>query len=192
MRDTTVRIFTQSHRQEVFRLFALGGALGVFVLFLNRPVLDHAWKYFDDDINILLNPHLTGGSWDTIKWAWTNFNYARYYLPLGWLMFDGLFGFGGLNAVVFHAASWLLAAVNAVLLFLIVSKFLEPVNSDATRPKHVWRELSAVMAVALFAGHPLRAETVGWASALLYLASQCFASFAILVTLDMRLPHQSR
>ena len=90
------------------RLLVLVAAVCAFQFYLNLPVLDHGWVYFDDDINIVLNPHLTGTS-DTLKWAWTDAAYNRRYMPVGWMMFDGLFRLGGLNPVLYHTASWLLA-----------------------------------------------------------------------------------
>ncbi|MSU48856.1 MAG: hypothetical protein EXS37_07185 [Opitutus sp.] len=177
------RAAAPSRRRPALGLLAVCVTLAVFQLFVSRPVLDHDWVYFDDDINIVLNPHLTGGSWDTVKWAWTNFDYARRYIPLGWEMFDGLFALGGLNPALFHAASWLFAAANTVLLFLIVRKQIEPVGTDAFLPGRAWHDGSALLAVGLVSVHPLQAASVGWASGLLYLVPQFFASLAILVVL---------
>src|SRR3954465_14595731 len=100
------------------RLLVLASLVCAFQFYINLPVLDHEWVYFDDDINIVLNPHLTGTS-DTLKWAWSDASYNRRYMPIGWMLFDGIFRAGGLNPVLYHAASWLLAAANAVMLFLI-------------------------------------------------------------------------
>src|SRR6478609_5672072 len=124
-------------------LLLLVGLLGAFQLYLNAPALDHGWVYFDDDINIILNPHLTGGGADTFKWAWTDIDYSRRYMPLGWLLFDGLFRLGGLNPAVFHAASGLLAATNVVLLFLLVRRFLSRQAASDDR----WPDLCAFLSV---------------------------------------------
>src|SRR5688572_9980680 len=94
---------------SIWRLLPVCG-VGLFLLLINRPVLDFGWVYFDDDINILLNPHLTGDILATGRWAWTDLDYTRRYMPLGWMMFDGLLAFGGLNAAVFHFAGWMLEA----------------------------------------------------------------------------------
>ena len=43
--------------------------LAAVVILRNAPVLGHDWVHFDDDINIFLNPNLTGGSLATVVWA---------------------------------------------------------------------------------------------------------------------------
>lgn len=168
-------------RADLFRLLILGGLLSIFALFVNQPVLDHDWLYFDDDINITLNPHLTGGSWDGVKWAWTDLGYTRRFMPLGWLLFDGLFRLAGLNATAFHAASWLLAAVNTVLLFAVVRRLLAQLAGSGASPKIT--DTGAALASALTVVHPLWAEAIGWASGLLYLFATTLALTACLVAL---------
>ena len=166
------------------RLLALIGLVCAFQFYLNLPALDHDWVYFDDDINIVLNPHLTGGTSDTLKWAWTDAAYIRRYMPVGWMMFDGLFRLGGLNPVLYHAASWLLAAANSVVLFLLARRFIR-YRSNSLDPSG-WEDLSAALAVVLLSVHPLRAETVGWASGLLYLGSTFLAALAVLASFPLR------
>ncbi len=167
-----------SARGKALGLLALAGLLCALQFFANRGVLDHDWVYFDDDINVVLNPHLTGGTVDTFKWAWTDATYNRRYMPLGWLMFDGLFRAGGLNPVIYHVASWLLAAGNAVTLMLIIRRFIPRSGEGAI--KTGWEDLCAALVAALFSVHPLRAETVGWASGLVYQGSMFLASLAVL------------
>lgn len=165
-------------RVTAVRLPALLGLLCALQLFANLGVLDHGWVYFDDDINIVLNPHLTGGTSDTLTWAWTDPTYTRRYMPLAWMMFDALFRAGGLNAVIYHFASWLLAAANAIALMLVIRRFI-PRTGHEGRPTG-WDDVCAALVAALFSLHPLRAETVGWASALVYQGSMFLAALAML------------
>jgi hypothetical protein len=169
-------------RRGRIRLLVLIGLLAAFQFHLNLPVLDHDWVYFDDDINIVLNPHLTG-TLDSVKWAWTDAAYNRRYMPVGWMMFDGLFRAGGLNPALYHAASWLLSAANSVLLFLIVRRFL---GARGNHRSSAWSDLASALAVFLLSVHPLRAELVGWASGLLYLGSTFLASLAVLAGFPLR------
>lgn len=157
------------------RILLFGGSIGLLQLFFNGPVLDFEWVYFDDDINILLNPHLTGNAWETGKWAWTDLSYTRRYMPLGWLLFDALWAAGGLNSAVYHLAGWLLAAGNTILLFLIVRKFCA-----GPPPSIFWPDVCAFATVVVLSLHPWRAETAGWSSGLLYLAGQFLAALAVL------------
>jgi hypothetical protein len=165
------------------RLLVLASLVCAFQFYINLPVLDHEWVYFDDDINIVLNPHLTGTS-DTLKWAWSDASYNRRYMPIGWMLFDGIFRAGGLNPVLYHAVAWLLAAANSVVLFLIARRFIVH-RSSAPYPT-AWQDLSAALVVGFFSVHPLRAETAGWASALLYQGSTLLASLAVLASFLLR------
>ncbi len=168
-------------RVTAVRLLALLGLVLALQLYANRGALDHDWVYFDDDINVVLNPHLTGGTFDTWHWAWTDPSYSRRYMPLGWLMFDFLFRLGGLDPAVFHAAGWLLAGANTVALTLVIRKFIaHPGTGNA--PLTGWTDVCAALVAAFFSLHPLRAETAGWASALLYQGSTLLASLAVLAS----------
>jgi hypothetical protein len=162
------------------------GLLFLFVLHLNRPVVDYDWVYFDDDINVVLNPHLTGGSWDSFKWAWSDFDYGRRYIPAGWIMFDVLFRLGGLNASVYHTASWLITGINSILLLLVTRRFLRAGNQGFVLT--LWQETSALLVVAFLSAHPLRAETTGWCSSLLYLVAIFFSLVACLASFPRAVP----
>jgi len=148
--------------------------IAAFALAANLPVLAHDWVYFDDDINVVLNPHLTGLTADSLAWAWKDPAYTRRFMPLGWIAFDGLFRLGGLDPFAYHFASWLLSAANAVALFLVVRRFV------CQAPHSAWGDLSAALAVGAMLVHPLRAETAGWASGLLYLTAGLLAACAVL------------
>lgn len=170
-------------RSDFFRFLALGGVLVALQLSLNFPVIEHGWVDFDDDINIVRNPHLTGLSGDSVAWAWTDAGYVRRYMPLGWMLFDGLFRLGGLEPAVYHAASSLLSAIGAVVLFELVRRCVTGCVPGVV-PR--WRDFLAALTAALAFTHPLRAELVGWASGLLYLLSSMLAGGAVCLVLT---PH---
>lgn len=163
------------------------GGLAVFLLLLNAPVLEHGWVHFDDDINLFLHPRLAGLTRDSIAWAWQDVTYTRRFIPLGWMMFDGLFGLGGLQPSAYHAASWILAAVNAGLLLAVALAWAG--RHGRVTPAGT---LLAGVTVALAGAHPLLAETVGWASGLLYLASTTWALLAVRLILGSAAPSLSR
>lgn len=159
------------------KLMVFGGLLVVLQLYVNRPILEYDWVYFDDDINILLNPQLTGLEWDGIIRAWTSFDSTSHYMPLGWMFFDSLFLLGGLEPTVYHAASWLLAAATTLLLFAISRRLAKPAAA------RTWNTLATFLGVALLSVHPWRAEIIGWCSGLLYLAASFLALLATLLVL---------
>jgi len=123
--------------------------LGVFFIF------GRTWGYgfvnFDDDSYFSANYHVkTGPTWKGTLWALQT-GYASNWHPLTWLslMLDAqLFGPGPAGP---HLTNVILHAVNSVLLFLVLRRL-----TGALWP-------SALVA-AVFAIHPLRVESVVWAT----------------------------
>ncbi len=128
--------------------FALVGLVAA----VYAPIGAHPFVALDDDVYLLGNPHVARGlTWDGVGWAFTH-TYAANWHPLTWIshMVDvQLFGLAHPGA--HHVMGAGLHALNAVLLFLALSRM-----SGQWGP-------SAFVA-ALFAVHPLRVESVAWAS----------------------------
>jgi hypothetical protein len=121
----------------------------VFAVF--GRVLGHQFLHFDDNEYIYDNPHVrTGLTVANVRWAMTAYHSNNWH-PLTWIshMLDvTLFG---LAPGPHHLMNVALHAVNAVLLFALL------VRLTGAR----WR--SAFVAAA-FAVHPLRVESIAWAS----------------------------
>ena len=107
---------------------------------------------YDDPGYILDNaPVKAGLTWDTVKWAFTNPDYASNYHPLTWLSHALDCDLFGLNPVGPHWENVVLHGFTAVLLFWLLE--------SATGFR--WRSL---MVAALFALHPINVESVAWAA----------------------------
>ena len=128
---------------------AVGGMLFVLTLLLYWPVHTFEFITLDDGRFVEFNRHVnTGLTAANIKWAFTSAN-IDYWRPLTWLshMLDvELFG---LNAGRHHVSSILFHALNVVLLFAFVLSALN-------------RLVIAVAVAAIFAWHPVHAESVAW------------------------------
>lgn len=153
------------------------------VLTANKAVLGFDWMFFDDDINILLNPNLGGFNHETFAWIFTNIDYVRRYLPLGWCGFDALLVIDGYNAGVFHTASWVFTGLNGALAVFVFDALLrQGPETAAPSPAAAGRRLAAATFAALLCSlHPFRAESAGWISGLLYLTATTCAGLAILI-----------
>jgi protein O-mannosyl-transferase len=144
----------------------------VVVLWTAREVVGFDFVAWDDEYNILVNPHLGPPTTATLKWMFTDYEYMRRYIPFGWLGFSVAYSFSGLSPVAYHVGNLLFHVSNAFLLFLLLTWILRRwvgVSSDSTI------EPSAAAGALFWALHPLRAETVGWSSGLLYSLS-CFTA----------------
>lgn len=110
--------------------------------------LDQGFVY-DDQEYICTNRHVTCGlTGEAIRWALTN-SYSNNWHPVSWLshMLDcSVYGF---HAGGHHLTNVLLHAANAVLLFLVLWRM-----AGALWP--------AAFVAAVFAIHPLKAESVAW------------------------------
>jgi Flp pilus assembly protein TadD len=113
-----------------------------------------AWFGFvnvDDTDYVLGNPHVQRGlGADAIAWALTGVHSANWH-PLTWISHMVDFGLFGAEPGGHHAVNVLWHAVNAVLAFLALRRLTGATATSAA-------------CAALFAWHPLRAESVAWVS----------------------------
>lgn len=173
------------------RRLAWGCALLVAVAacWQTRDTIDFAFVEFDDSINIFVNPHLGPPSRATLSWMFGDMEYMRRYVPLGWLGFSCVYGFSGLAPAGYHAANVALHVVNSALVFavllLLLRRFATAVDEGA-------RLAAALVGALWWSLHPFRAETVGWASGLLYGLAGCFAWLSVLTYLQAWSPGVAR
>jgi Tfp pilus assembly protein PilF len=124
--------------------------VGVVIL-LYGQVAGHEFVGFDDDRYIFANPHVRQGlTWEGVKWAFSGFHVMNWH-PLTWLshMLDvQLFGLEAGGHLLVNVA---LHAANAVLLFVALRQMTGT----------LW---PCAFVAALFAMHPMRVESVAWAS----------------------------
>src|SRR5438132_1451162 len=110
---------------------------------------------FDDPEYVYEVPEINSGlTWHGINWAFTHWP-ATNWFPLKniSLMLD--FQFYGFNPGLFHLTNVVLHAASVALLFVVLQQMT---NASAAHTS-IWR--SAFVA-AIFAIHPLRAESVVW------------------------------
>jgi tetratricopeptide (TPR) repeat protein len=106
---------------------------------------------FDDNGYITENYQIQQGiHLQTVQWALTT-TYFSYWHPLTWMSHMLDWSLFGPNAAGHHMVSLLLHIGSAILLFLFLYK-----TTNSFWP--------AVFATAFFAIHPLRVESVAWAS----------------------------
>ncbi len=123
--------------------------LAVIVGLVFGQTLHHDFVNYDDDLYVYENQHVADGlSFEGVGWAFTT-GHGDNWHPLTWLshMLDGQLY--GLKAGGHHFTSVCLHAATAILLFLVLRRM-----TGALWP-------SAFVA-AVFAVHPLRAESVAW------------------------------
>ncbi len=156
-----------AHRRQAL-LVALLLCLAVAVLF--RGAAGYQFLKWDDDIALTRNPHIGPLNGARVWWALTDWRQTLRYQPLAWLNWLVLFQFFGLDPTPFHLEGILLHAANAGLVFWLILRLLEisarPPSGDGAagvrRRDDADSIVAAALAAAVWAFHPLRAETVAW------------------------------
>jgi tetratricopeptide (TPR) repeat protein len=111
--------------------------------------LGHEFVNFDDNLYVYENPVVQKGlTWEGFRWALT-YGQIGHWHPLTWLSHMLDCQLYGLNAGGHHLTNVLLHTASVILLFLVLRRMTGK----------LWR--SALVA-AVFAIHPLRAESVAW------------------------------
>lgn len=146
--------------------------VAVAALYVAHPVVGYDFVAFDDDINIVSNPHLGPPSGGTLAWMWTDVAQMRRYVPVGWMAFSTGYALTGLSAEGYHMLGIGLHALNALLVFAVLRRLLGRCVGGVSAGR---RDGTACLAALLWACHPMRAETIGWCSGLLYATSGAFA-----------------
>src|SRR5713226_9417904 len=104
----------------VFWLLPVLIALVTFVPFL--PTLDNQFVNWDDDDNLVDNPHYRGLGWTHLRWMWTT--HMGHYIPLTWMTRGLDYLLWGMNPLGYHLTNLLLHAANAVVFFFVALRIL--------------------------------------------------------------------
>jgi tetratricopeptide (TPR) repeat protein len=133
-------------------------ALATAAIFL--PVVHNDFVNWDDDAALTENLTFRQLNAPALRWMFTTY-YLGHYQPLSWLSFALDYFIWGLNPAGYHLTSMILHAVNAALFYLVCMRLLA-----LARPAWDERtiEVGAALAALLFALHPLRVESVAWAT----------------------------
>src|SRR6059036_2556697 len=156
-------------------------ALITFAAFL--PALQNQFVNWDDKDNFLDNPHYRGLGWTHLRWMWTT--HLGHYIPLTWMTLGLDYLLWGMNPLGYHLTNLLLHAANAVVFFFVVRRILTLALLGASE-RGLALAVSAGFAALVFAIHPLRVESVAWATERRDVLSGLFYLLTILMYLRAR------
>ena len=152
MKPSQARYHVMSNRPPTRALDWLIGALLVAVTWLlYLPTAQHEFIWYDDGMYLLDNGHVNGGlRWPDVGWAFREAHAGNWH-PLTWISHALDCELFGLRPGPHHLVAAGLHAINGALCFWVL------------RSASGMRWASALCA-ALFALHPLRVQSVAWAS----------------------------
>jgi tetratricopeptide (TPR) repeat protein len=139
------------------RLIPLALALVTFLVFM--PALWNQFVEWDDQVNLYENPDYRGLTWPQIRWMFSTL-LMGHWIPLTWLTFGFDYVLWGMDPFGYHLTSLVVFAANAAVLYLVALRLLRL----ATGFVEGTLRFSAIVATLFFTIHPLRAESVGWAT----------------------------
>jgi Flp pilus assembly protein TadD len=132
-------------------------ALVTFLVFL--PTLWNRFVAWDDYMNFLENPAYRGLTWPQIRWMFST-TLMGHWIPLTWLTLGLDYVLWGMNPTGYHLTSLIIFAANAPVFYFVALRILRHATAFADGTLRV----SAIAATLFFIIHPLRAESVGWAT----------------------------
>jgi tetratricopeptide (TPR) repeat protein len=135
---------------DLFATLAICGLLLLAVMLVFSQTLGYGFVNYDDTYYVYKNPHLAHGPAESIPWAFTAMDCGNWH-PLTWLSYILDHQLYGLAPWGYHLTNLLLHAAAAIALFLVLRRM----TGD------FW---PSAFVAAVFAIHPLRAESVAWVS----------------------------
>ncbi len=148
-----------SWRETLWPLLLLNA--GILLIYLQSIHFD--FVAFDDHVRT--HAQLQAGlTWEGVKWAF-QVSYP-FYVPLLWISYMVDITLFGFQAGAFLAVNMVLHGLNAALLYLLLWRLFRA---------RWW----AFLAVALYALHPMRVESVAWIAQRTELLSTLFALWAL-------------
>jgi protein O-mannosyl-transferase len=159
---------------------APGVAVATFVAF--APSLLNQFVDWDDFETLAANPSYRGLAVAQLKWMWTTV-LLGHYVPVTWMTFGIDYLLWGLNPAGYHLTNMLLHSANAAALYVVVWRLLNAAIPPAREDDPLTWRLGAALAALLFALHPLRVESVAWATERRDVLSGLFYLLAILAYL---------
>jgi len=124
--------------------------LAVLACFL--PALGSEFVLWDDDMNFTDNPDYRGLAWTHLRWMFTTV-YGGHYQPLSWMTLALDHMLWGMNPTGYHLTNLVLHGANALLVYTLIAALVPRIGRGA-----------ALIGALFFAIHPLRVESVAWAT----------------------------
>ncbi len=146
------------------------------------PVFGNGFVSWDDEKNFVRNPHFRGLGRPQLHWMWTTFHMG-HYVPLSWMTLGLDYTLWGMNPLGYHLTNLILHAANAVLVYVIARHVFLRSGWSRLQGREDLVTLGAAATALLFSIHPLRVESVAWATERRDVLSAFFALASMLAYL---------
>ena len=127
------------------------------------PILSNQFVEWDDYENLVSNPRYRGLGWEQLRWMFTTFHMGPYQ-PLSWVTYGLDYLIWGMNPTGYHLTNLLLHAANGVFFYFVARRLIAAAFPMPNKEASWQLGVSALFAALMFAIHPLRVESVAWAT----------------------------
>ena len=127
------------------------------------PVLQNDFVNWDDHKNFVDNLDYRGLSWSNIRWMFTTFHMGHYQ-PLSWVTLGLDYVLWGMNPLGYHLTNLILHAANALLFYWLALRLFSLPTLESLAKARTALPWAAAFSALLFSIHPLRVESVAWAT----------------------------
>ena len=145
----------------------LDGWVALFVAALTLIVfaraLNNEFVGWDDYELLLYNPRYRGFGWEQLRWMFTTFHMGPYQ-PLSWMSYAVDYLVWEMNPFGYHLTNLFVHAGDAALFYFVSQRLLSLAFSLPYPSKDPYLKAAAGFAAFFFAIHPLRVESVAWAT----------------------------
>jgi len=161
------------------RAWVVPASIALLTLVAFLSTLSNGFVSWDDDKNFFQNTHYRGLGPSQLHWMWTTFHMG-HYVPLSWMTLGVDYLLWGMDPLGYHLTSLVIHCANAVLLFFIAKRLLRQSGWARLEGRDDLVSMGAAIAALVFAIHPLRVESVAWATERRDVLSGFFSFAAIL------------
>ncbi len=141
--------------------YAVPVLLAVVILIVFIPALDAGFVGWDDDDLILNTTRYRTLDAQSLEWMFTT-SYTGHFQPLTWLSFTMDWALWHRETFGYHLTNVLLHILTALTFYFLTRRLLVAATNNTLSLRSAPALWSAAFAAALFALHPLRAESVAW------------------------------
>jgi len=165
---------------RVLAVWGIPLALSLITLVVFSPGLWNNFVEWDDQINLYENPAYRGLGAAQFKYFFTTM-LLGHYIPLTWMTFGLDYVLWGMNPMGYHLTSLLIHAAGAAAFYLMALRILQKATTLGGAPLRI----GAAIATLVFMLHPLRVESVAWATERRDVLSGLFCFLTLLAYLKM-------
>lgn len=147
------------------------------------PSLGNGFVNWDDPENTTENWAYRGLGAEQLRWMFSTFHMGHYQ-PLAWLTLGADFVVWKMNPFGYHLTSLVFHLASTLIFYLVAIRLLTRAAGARDATPSAALRVAAAFAAGVFALHPMRVESVAWATERRDVVSGLFFLLAVLLHVD--------